>query len=286
MTRSKRIAFLGPEGTFSEQACITFDPCASRLPFPSIPAAAAAVDSGQADEAIVPIENSLEGAVTDTLDLLIHDSALFIRRELVLPIQHFLVAAPGTKSEDISIIYSHPQALAQCRSFLSRHYPEAELLASMSTAAAVGQMLEQRAGAAAIANERASAIYGAKVLARGIADNRNNLTRFVLLAPADHPRTGEDKTSLCFSFDDDAPGVLHAALGEFARRGINLAKIESRPTKESLGRYIFLVDLEGHREDAVVKEALSRLKDQVSELKVFGSYPRYTLPSPPGAEPA
>ena len=282
MTESKRIAFLGPEGTFSEQACITFDPSATRVPFPSITSAAAAVDSGQADEAIVPIENSLEGAVTDTLDLLIHDSALFIRQELVLPIQHVLVAAPGTGSKDIRAIYSHPQALAQCRSFLSENYPGAELLASMSTAAAVGQVLERKGDAAAIANERASSIYGADVLARGIEDNRNNVTRFVVLATTDHSRTGADKTSLCFSFDEDAPGVLHAALGEFATRGINLEKIESRPTKESLGRYIFLVDLEGHREDTIVQQALSRVQDQVSGLKVFGSYPRYRLPSAGG----
>ena len=282
MTEAKRIAFLGPEGTFSEQACMTFDPRATRVPFPSIRGAAAAVDSGQADEAMVPIENSLEGAVTDTLDLLIHDSALFIRQELVLPIQHALVAAPGTGSKDIRAIYSHPQALAQCRSFLSENYPGAELLASMSTAAAVGEMLERKGGAAAIANERASSIYGAEVLTRDIEDNHNNVTRFVLLAPTDHPRTGADKTSLCFSFDEDAPGVLHAALGEFAKRGINLEKIESRPTKESLGRYIFLVDLEGHREDTVVQQALSRVQDQVSGLKVFGSYPRYRLPSAGG----
>ena len=129
--------------------------------------------------------------------------------------------------------------------------------------------------AAAIANRRAGEIYGARVLVERIEDNSNNLTRFVVLAKTDHAPTGGDKTSISFSFDKDAPGVLYNVLGEFANRGINLAKVESRPTKESLGQYIFLVDLEGHREDATVCEALDRVRAQVSLPKVFGSYPRY-----------
>ena len=255
-----------------------YDPQGTPLPFSSIPAAVAAVDSGQADEAVVPIENSLEGSVTQTLDLLIHESTLFIRDELVLPIRHMLLAVEGAKLEDIRVVYSHPQALAQCRMFLSRSLRDVEEVASMSTAAAVEEMLARGEGAAAIASERASTLYGAKVLAERIEDNANNLTRFVALAPTDHSPTGVDKTSICFSFDEDAPGVLHSTLGEFSTRGINLTKIESRPTKESLGRYIFLVDLEGHREDAIVEEALDGAKSQVSMFKIFGSYPRYSIP--------
>ena len=114
------------------------------------------------------------------------------------------------------------------------------------------------------------------MLAQGIEDNPNNLTRFVILAPNDHKPTGADRTSICFSFDEDAPGLLYSVMGEFARRGVNLAKVESRPTKQSLGRYIFLIDLEGHREDDVVREALDKVKSRVSLLKIFGSYPRYT----------
>ena len=279
MSPPKRLAYLGPAGTNSELACLTYDPEASRLPFPSIPATAAAVDSGQADECIVPIENSLEGSVTYTLDLLIHESALFIRHELVLPINHCLVAGDGTRNEDIKVIYSHPQALAQCRSFLSSRFPDAELVASLSTSGAVEEMLGRGGEAAAIASERASTLHGTAVLARSIEDNPNNMTRFVVLAPADHPPTGTDKTSVCFSFDQDAPGVLHSTLGEFAVRGINLTKIESRPTRETLGRYIFLVDLEGHKEDAIVQEALAGLRGQVSMFKIFGSYPRYSPPA-------
>ena len=275
---SKRLAFLGPAGTHTEQAGLFYDPEATLLPFAPIPAVAAAVESGLADECVVPIENSLEGSVTDTLDLLVHDSTLSIRQELVLPISHHLVASEETGSRDIRIIYSHPHALAQCRSYLSEHFPDAELVASLSTAAAVQEMMKGGLEAGAIATERASVIYGAKVLANGIEDSTNNLTRFVVLAPTDHAPTGSDKTSVCFSFDEDAPGILHSVLGEIARRKINLAKIESRPTRESLGRYIFLVDLDGHRENPLIKETLDSVRGQVSMFKILGSYPRYSRP--------
>ena len=278
MSAAKRLAFLGPAGTHSEQACLAYDPSACLIPFTSIPAAAAAVASGTADEALVPIENSLEGSVTNTLDLLIHESRLLIRDELVLPIKNFLVASDETRIEDIAVVYSHPQALAQCRSFLSKCIPNAEPVASMSTSAAVEDMLDRGPEAAAIATERASALYGTPILARDIDDNPSNVTRFVAISNEDHPPTGRDKTSVCFEFDQDAPGILHSTLGEFAGREINLAKIESRPTRQSLGRYVFLVDLQGHREDAVVAEALEGVKRQVSMFKVLGSYPRYTLP--------
>ena len=277
MKGPRRLAFLGPAGTHSEQACLNYDAKAVQLPFATIEAAAGAVDSGEADEGVLPIENSLEGSVNPTLDLLIHQSTLFIRHELVLTIVNHLVAAEGTETNDIRHIYSHPQALAQCRAFLSERFPEAELVASMSTAAAVEEMLRQGGQSAAIATKRAGVLYGAKVIAEGIDDNPNNMTRFVVLARTDHPATGEDKTSICFSFDEDAPGVLHGVLGEFAERNINLTKIESRPTRESLGRYIFLVDLEGHRENTKVQEALAGARKQASVFKIFGSYPRYRL---------
>jgi prephenate dehydratase len=145
----------------------------------------------------------------------------------------------------------------------------------MSTVAAVEDMLTRGHEAAAIATERASVIYGATVLEREIDDNPNNQTRFVILAHGNQPPTGDDKTSVCFSFDEDAPGILHSVLGEFATRGINLTKIESRPTKQDLGRYVFLVDLTGHKEDQVVKDALTGVEAGVSMFKVFGSYPRH-----------
>ena len=270
----KRLGYMGPAGSYSEEAGVTYDAEARKISFPSIHAVAAAVDSDLADEGVVPIENSLEGSVTFTLDVLIHESELFIKHELALPIQHLLLAPEGTESEDVKVVYSHPQALGQCRSFLTKCFPEAEQVASLSTSAAVKDMLERGGGAAAIANERAGRLYGASVLAQRIEDNPNNMTRFVVLAKSDHPRTGSDKTSICFSFDENTPGLLYRVMGEFAGRNINLAKVESRPTKQSLGRYVFLVDLEGHREDSVVREALEGVRSYVSLLKVFGSYPR------------
>lgn len=277
---TKRIAFLGPPGTYTEEAALLYDGTANLIPLRSIDQVGRAVIEGITQEGVVPIENSLEGSVTFTLDLFILESTLFIRHELVLPIHHCLLAKEETRIEDIRVIYSHPQDLAQCRSFLGECLPQAKLVVSLSTSAAVEEMQKSEVVSAAIANQRATTLYGATILAEGIEDNSNNVTRFVVLARTDHPPTGKDKTSLCFSFDKNVPGLLHGVLGEFAERGINLVKVESRPTKQSLGRYIFLVDLEGHRQDPVVREALEGVRRQVSMFKVFGSYPRHT-PLPP-----
>lgn len=271
----ERVAYLGPTGTFTEAAALLYNPDAELLAFPSISAVASAVDSGITDEGIVPIENSLEGSVTDTLDLLIHESNLSICHEMVIPIEHCILVKPGGSMDNVAYIYSHPQALGQCRRFIEKYFPGAQAVASLSTASAVEDMIKSESSAVAIATSRAAEIYGAKILARGVQDSSVNHTRFVVLAHHDHPPTGHDKTSLCFSFDDDKSGMLYSTLGHFASRNINLAKVESRPNKESLGRYIFLVDLGGHREDASVREALNSIKAEVSMLKVFGSYPQY-----------
>jgi prephenate dehydratase len=271
---SRRLAYLGPPGTFSEEAALLHDPQAQLLPFSSVAAVAAAVDSGMADEGVAAIENSLEGSVNETLDILIHESGLSICRELVLLIEHCLLAAPGTSSSDVRVIYSHPQALGQCRRFLERCFPKAQLEAALSTTAAVEQMLSLE-GTAAIATRRAAEIYGAQVLARGIQDNPSNKTRFVVLTPHDCPPTGRDKTSIAFTVAHDRPGTLVNVLHEFSDRQINLTKIESRPSKEELGVYIFLVDMDGHRADPPVAEALERVREQAFFFKVFGSYPRY-----------
>ena len=271
---AKKIAYLGPPGTFTEEAALKYDPAAELVPFYSIPAVAAAVDTGLAEEGVVAIENSLEGSVTDTLDLLIHESKLRIRRELTLPIEHHLLVKPGTEAVNAEVIFSHPQALAQCRRFLERCFPKAQMAAALSTTAAVEQMMSSSIPAAAIGTERAAELYGAQVVARNIQDRSPNVTRFVVLAPDDHPPTGRDKTSLCFSFDEDRPGLLFGVLKEIADCNINLAKVESRPTKESLGRYIFLVDLVGHRQDPTISQVLEKIRARTSMVKVFGSYPR------------
>jgi prephenate dehydratase len=271
----KRIAFLGPVGTYTEEAALQYDPQADLQAFPTIAAVGRAVSSGVTDEGVAPIENSLEGSVTYTLDLLISQPELSIYKEIALPIEHYLMAKPETRAPEIQVIFSHPQALAQCRNFLEQCFPHAQQTASLSTVSAVADMKSSPVPAAAIAPRRAAQLYDVEIIGQNIQDNPNNVTRFVVLSRSDHPPTGRDKTSICFSFLQDAPGVLYDALGEFARRNINLAKIESRPTKESLGQYIFLIDCEGHREDPVLKAALEALSQQVSMLKILGSYPRW-----------
>ena len=273
---TKRLAYFGPAGTFTEAAAVRYDVHAQRLPFTSIAAVAAAVEAGMADEGVVPIENSLEGSVTDTLDLLIHESELLICHEIVIPIELCLLVSHGDSIEDVSIVYSHPQALGQCRRFIERCFPKAQVVASLSTAAAVEDMLRSDIPSAAIAPSRAAEIYGAMILAQGIQDNQVNFTRYVVLSHQDHEPTGSDKTSVCFSFGEDKPGIFYSVLGEFANRELNLVKVESRPSKESLGRYIFLVDLEGHRNDQLVKEALSALDASSDMMKIFGSYPKHS----------
>ena len=271
----KRISYLGPPGTFSEEAVMRYAPNARRSHHQSIYGASLEVLKGGADAAVVPIENSLQGAVTDTLDFLIHeDDILQIYAEVAIPIVHNLAAKPGMTMADIKTVYSHPQALGQCRYYLNARLPSASVAASLSTAAAVEQAMGEE-GAAAIAPRRAAELYGAAILASGIQDDESNTTRFVVLALQDHEATGDDKTSLCFSFDEDAPGQLYGVMGEFARRGLNLSKIESRPTRMGLGRYYFLVDVDGHRTDPAVADALDGIRASASLLKIFGSYPRF-----------
>jgi len=275
---NKKIAFLGPVGTNSEEACILYQNDAQHIPFTSIQNAISAVESGKVNECIVPIENSIEGIVTTTIDLLIHESNLKIYNELVLPISHHLITHHETKLENIDTIYSHPQALAQCRIFLSNNYPNAKCIASLSTATAVQDMLKHKTNTAAIASYRAAEFYGAKTKKCNIEDNSNNATRFIALSQTDHPPTQYDKTSIAFSFSEDSSGLLHLILLEFASRNINLSKIESRPSKQILGQYVFLIDFEGHRQEIHIKEAIDNISQQVSTLKIFGSYPRYREP--------
>lgn len=273
------LAYLGPPGTFSEEAAMLYNSQASLIPFLTHHAVASAVQTGLSDEGIMAIENSLEGSVNDTLDLLIYESRLMIKKELTLPIEHYMLVKPGSQSQEIKIIFSHPQALAQCRGFLERCFPKAQLVAALSTAAAVEQMMSSKEPSAAIGTRRASQIYGAEILASNIQDTSlkaPNITRFVVVAKEDSAPTGFDKTSLCFYIGEDRPGSLFRVLEEFALRNINLTKIESRPLKESLGKYIFLVDLEGHKLDPFVAEALEKVKTKSSLFKVFGSYPRYS----------
>jgi len=270
----KKLAYLGPQGTYSEQAARDWDSDAILVPVDSIPSVASSVVSGDADEGVVPIENSIEGGVTFTLDLLIHDSNLSICGETVVTINQCLMAQTQIELEGIKIVMSHPQSLGQCREFLRENLSKAELIASLSNSVAVREMMESDGSTAAISSKRAAEIYGAEILMENVEDRPNNETRFVILSHVDEERTGSDMTSLCFEYQDDSPGILSQSLREFASRNINLAKIESRPNKKSLGRYVFLADIEGHRSDSLVAEALEALRAQVSMMKVLGSYPR------------
>ena len=274
-----RLAFLGPEGTYSEQAAIDYDPQLERVAYGAIPLVVAAAGNREVEEAIVPIENSLEGTVTFTVDLLIHESNLKIKGEVVVPIHHCLLTDPGTRLDQIEVVYSHPQALAQCRAYLTRNLPNAENVASLSTAGAVADMRESRHTAAAISSRRAAEIFEATIVEANIEDVFNNQTRFVVLGESDSRPTGMDRTSICFDFSQDAPGVLYDTLGELARRDINMIKIESRPDRRSLGQYVFLIDLEGHREDELIRDALDGIRSRASMFKVLGSYPQASKPS-------
>ena len=273
---TKQLAYLGPEGTFTEAAAILYDSASTLLPYSTITSVGKAVSDGIVEYGIVPIENSLEGSVTDTLDLLIHEADLKIVNELVMPIDHCLLMKHGSLVEKVEVIYSHPQALGQCRNYLEQYFPNAQVMAALSTAASVEEMLTCDFPAAAIATSRAAQIYGAEIVRRGIQDNPNNTTRFVILSKEDHPFTGNDKTSVCFSFGEDKPGILYMVMGEFASRNINLAKVESRPNKETLGRYIFLMDLEGHRDEQHLHNALETVASNTSFMKILGSYPHYS----------
>jgi len=276
--KSKTLAYLGPEGTHSEQACIVYDSSANRMPFPSIKNAADAIVTGEAEECMAPIENSLAGSVNETLDILIFQKTIKIKYELIIPINHYLITKTQVNPNKIKHIHSHPQAIAQCRTYISQNFPDAKITASMSTAAAVKQMLSSsKNDGAAIGTKSSAILNNAVTIGENIQDNKSNSTRFVILAKEDHQLTGDDKTSICFELKSDHPGILYESLGELASRDINLTKIESRPTGESLGRYMFIIDLIGHREEAKVKSAINSLKQSSSMFKLFGSYPRFKI---------
>ncbi len=271
-----RVAYLGPPGTFSEEAVSRCELArdAEPVPYPTFPDAYAALTAGEVDLALLPVENSIEGSVGTVLDLLVHRPGPLVRRELYLPVRQHLLARPGTRLEGVTRVLSHPQPLGQCARFLRTSLPEARLEPTHSTADAARQVAEGAPGAAAIGARAAAGRYGLALLAEDIQDSDENVTRFVLLAGADEGPTGRDRTSIAFTLDRDRPGGLHEVLGEFARRGINLSKIESRPMKQVIGHYVFFIDFEGHRADPAGADALAGVRARVHRLHLLGSYPR------------
>jgi chorismate mutase/prephenate dehydratase len=265
------VAFLGPPATFSHMACIQhFGSSIQVLPENTVQDVFEAVERGKADYGMVPIENSTEGPVSQTLDMFIK-SEVKICGEILTKISHDLLSQSG-RSEDVQKIYSHPQALGQCREWLRKNFPHVQLEEAGSTAKAAQIALEDPK-AAAIASTLAAHLYGLKVVASQIEDNLNNYTRFLVLGRQVAERTGKNKTSILFSISH-APGTLFRALQIFNEKGINLTKIESRPAKGKPWEYVFFIDFEGHVADSHIAEALDQVKEQVSYLKILGSYPQ------------
>ena len=273
----ERIAFLGPPGTFTEEALLTQADLADAdlVPMRSMPDVLAATQAGAVDLGFVALENSIEGTVNISLDALIFDTELLIRREVVLPVTLSLLAPAGTEISNVRRVLSFPHATAQCREWFSTHLPAVQLVASNSTAEAaetVGR--DHPENTAAVGTALAAKLYGLEVLASDLGDHPDNATRFVLVASSGIPApTGHDKTSIVCFQDADRPGSLHSILGQFSARNINLTKLESRPTKRGLGNYCFIIDLEGHVDDEVVADCLRNLHAQLAGLKFLGSYP-------------
>lgn len=269
-----KIGYLGPKGTFSFEAMkkYTGDGSYDAQDFQSIPEIILAVQDGKLDEAIVPIENSIEGAVNATMDMIATEAGLMIKAELVLPIRENLLVKPGTDISGIRYVLSHPQPLGQCRRFLSEQLPYARVKSVYSTSAAAQEVAEGGSELAAIGSASAAAVYGLEVAKTDIQDHNNNHTRFIILGRQDAPRCGNDKTSIVFS-TEDKPGSLYSILDIFNLWDINMTRIESRPAKHKLGRYIFFVDVLGHREDGDLRDALTMVKRKTSFLKILGSYP-------------
>ncbi len=270
-----RIAYLGPPGTFTEEALGRCDRAAGAelQDYPTIPETFEAVARGEVDAGLLPIENSLEGSVTATLDLLVHRPGLRICREVLLPIHQNLMAPPGLALQQVKRVVSIPIALAQCQAFLRARLAGVQQEPSLSTADAARRAAE-RDDTAAVASRAAAQRYGLSLLAEDIEDAEGNTTRFVLVAREDERPTGRDRTSIAFTLDRDRPGGLYEVLGELARRGINLSKVESRPNRQALGHYVFFVDFEGHRSEQRGAEALAGVLERVHALHLLGSYPR------------
>ena len=242
------------------------------IPYCSIPAVMESVVNDECSLGIVPIENSIEGPVGITLDSLAHKYDLKIFKEIIIPINQNLIVNPGTKKEDIREVYSHGQALAQCRNFLNsmdiqRHF-------AVSTARAAKDIIGDKSKAA-IGNKKIVELYDLEIIEANIQDTDNNETRFVVLSKDNHEPTGRDKTSIIFSIYEDKPGQLYKILGIFEKNNVNLTKIESRPSKKGLGKYLFFVDFIGHIEEDTVQNILKEIDENTYFLKVLGSYPEF-----------
>jgi prephenate dehydratase len=274
-----RIAYLGPAGTFTEDALGEagapqgFEP----LRTATVHDAILAVEQGKADRALVPFENSIEGSIRGSLDAIAFEAqAVTIVGEHDYRVRVHLIARPGVAAEQVEAVLSHAQPLAQCARFLRERFPEVELRSVSSTAAAVRMVSQSERSWGALGARAAAQLYGCDLLLEGVEDQSDNVTRFVWIAPAGTEATGEGpwKTSLVFSeLGADHPGALVEALAEFSSRQINLTRIESRPLRQGLGRYMFFCDLEGAESDPTVAEAIAELRKKAASVRILGTYP-------------
>ncbi len=276
MGKVLKVAFQGEIGAYSELAVYKhFGAGAQPVPCKSFQEVFSNVYSGLVDYGVLPIENSIEGSVNQVYDLLLTHN-LMICGEVVVKLEHCLIGNPNSDLNQVKRVYSHPQALAQCSDFLERL--KCEIVPTYDTAGSV-KIVKERGliEEAAIASERAAEIYGMKILARDVSNYQDNYTRFVIMSKNDTPPSGNDKTLIIFSVKH-VPGALYEALGAFAKRGINLTKIESRPTRKKPWEYIFYLDFEGHRNEQRCADALKELQDKALFVKVLGSFPKAVTP--------
>lgn len=264
------IAYFGPEATFTHMAAIhRFGSSVKYVPLHTVQDVFEEVERGRADYGVVPVENSTEGVVSSTLDMFV-DSELKIVSEIILPIQHCLLSLSELKQ--IRVLYSHPQALGQCRNWIQRYLPHVEIIETSSTTRAA-ELAAQNKEAGAIASALAAQKYNLKILSRDIQDSKDNATRFLVLGRQIPPPTGSDRTSILLSVTDRV-GALHSTLAPFKRHGINLTKIESRPSRRRAWTYYFFIDFEGHIEEEKVQKALKAVKRHCDLVKILGSYPK------------
>lgn len=269
------IGYFGPAGSFTHEAAMKLfsEDGINLVEKPTIEALFEELSKDALDKIVVPIENSVEGAVNVTMDMLSHIEGVFIENELAFKINQNLLIKKGADKRKIKYINSHSQALAQCRGYLLKNWPTVEQRATLSTSAAAS-LARDREDCLAIGSKAASRIFGLEILEEGIQDSSNNTTRFVVVSKKSAVRSGRDKTSIVFS-TDNRPGSLYSVLDIFSLWDINLDRIESRPSKDILGKYIFFVDLEGHEYDDDIRDALTMVKRKTSFYKFLGSYPRY-----------
>jgi prephenate dehydratase len=259
---------LGPDGSYSGKAARQWSSGKLRF-YDDIPDTVEGLLKNEVDFCVVPVENSLEGSVTLTLDLLMEHQLKVVGEEIV-QVKHLLLSK--ARREDVKIIMSHPQALSQCRRFIKTNFREAEVRPALSTSHAA-RLASESKDIAAIASREAAEKYGLDILAENIQDRNENFTRFIVIGKNTPPPTGNDKTSIIVYLEKNRPGALYEILGEFSGNGIDLTKIESRPTKKVLGDYLFYIDIKGHIDDGKIKETLGRIKNMVGMLKIIGSYP-------------